>query len=120
MYSPVSVISHDTDFYLIDQGKVGYLYHLQILLFFNLQDNNNVNGVNDVTISDFATTMTTIYELNTTYTLKYNDVLQLFPSVQYERCIFDTTFDTTFTSALQALHSYKKDSLPSTTIQANN
>ena len=117
--SPVSAFDRDTDFHLIDQGKVGYLYHLQILLFFNLQDDNNVNGVNDVTISDVATMMKTIYELHTTYTFIYDDVLQLFPSVQYGRCIFDTTFDTTFTSASHASHSYKKDSSPPTTFQAN-
>ena len=42
----VSPVGRDTDFHLIDQGKVGYLYHLQILLY-NLQDDNNVNGDND-------------------------------------------------------------------------
>ena len=35
--SSVGAVDRDTDFHLIDQGKVGYLYHLQILLF-NLQD----------------------------------------------------------------------------------
>ena len=35
--SPVGAVGRATDFHLIDQGKVGYLYHLQILLF-NLQD----------------------------------------------------------------------------------
>ena len=36
--SPIGAVGRDTDFHLIDQGKVGYLYHLQILLFFILQD----------------------------------------------------------------------------------
>ena len=31
------VVGCDTGYHLLDQGKVGYLYHLQILLF-NLQD----------------------------------------------------------------------------------
>ena len=44
----LSPVGCDTDFHLIDQGKVGYLYHLQILLIFNLQDSlsllENNNG----------------------------------------------------------------------------
>ena len=49
-FSPVDVVGGDTDFHLIDQRKVGYLYHLQMLLF-NLQGDNNINGVNNETIS---------------------------------------------------------------------
>jgi len=64
-HSPIGAIDavgRDTDFHIIDQGKVGYLYHLQILLFYNLQDENNINGVNNVTISDVVT-MTAFHEM---------------------------------------------------------
>ena len=50
----------NSNFCLINHGSVVYLYHLQILLFFNLQDDDNVYGVNDVAISDVATMTTTI------------------------------------------------------------
>ena len=42
--SPVGAVGCDTDFHLIDQGKVGYLYHLQILLF-NLQDASSSSSI---------------------------------------------------------------------------
>ena len=42
--SPVDAIVRDTDFHLLDQGKVGYLYHLQIL-FFNLQDSSPSDNI---------------------------------------------------------------------------
>eukprot|EP00751_Fragilariopsis_kerguelensis_P043859 CAMPEP_0170992798 /NCGR_PEP_ID=MMETSP0736-20130129/9953_1 /TAXON_ID=186038 /ORGANISM="Fragilariopsis kerguelensis, Strain L26-C5" /LENGTH=596 /DNA_ID=CAMNT_0011418315 /DNA_START=608 /DNA_END=2395 /DNA_ORIENTATION=- len=41
-------VDSTTTFHLIDQGKVGYLYHLQILLFFNLQDASLRNNVSSL------------------------------------------------------------------------
>ena len=96
---PVGAVDCDTDFHLIDQGKVGYLYRLQTLLFFNLQDDNNINGVNNVTISDVATMPTTIYKSNTVYILKYdNDLyfdtvlfLALMQILLYDQLLYSTT-----------------------------
>ena len=48
--SPVGAVDRDFDFHLIDQGKVGYLYHLQILLF-NLQDSSLSNNVSSSSYS---------------------------------------------------------------------
>ena len=48
--SPVGAVDRDSDFHLIDQGKVGYLYHLQILLF-DLQDSSLSTNVSSSSYS---------------------------------------------------------------------
>ena len=52
--------------YIIDHGSVMYLI-LQILLFFNIRDDNNITGINNVALYDVVTITTTLYESNTTY-----------------------------------------------------
>ena len=47
--SPVGAVGCETDFHLIDQGKVGYLYHLQIThfpLIYKMKISFTTNGTN--------------------------------------------------------------------------
>ena len=63
--SLVGAIGRDTDFRLLDQGIVGYLYHLQILLF-NLQDSLSSKPASSPTtvLLSAITIMKALYESN--------------------------------------------------------
>ena len=78
-----SVVDFNTNFHLEDQGKVGYLYHLQILLF-NLQDMLSLSSKNASSSLTLLVLLTTQYyntnnnpleSYTTTYTI-HSDIIK--------------------------------------------